>query len=281
MRQKQVLIADDDLESVRVLMFHFKEAGYDYEFLQAPNGQVACRLAKKYLPDLIIMDWEMPVMNGLEAVEELRQNKETRLIPIIIASGAMLEEKHLELALEKGAIDYVRKPLDRNEVLARAHAAMELAEANSRERDLLRELLDQKTRQLSSLALQLAQKNHLLNDLLKEIQEWEKPNATRKRNAIKLIQSNLTLDEDWNRFQMHFEEVHPGFFDYLQRTYPQLTNSDIKLCAYLRMRLENKEIAQLLNISPKGIETARYRLRKRLDLEKPIRLNEFIQGLEY
>ncbi len=277
MAKRQILIADDEPESIQVCIWYFRESGHDYDFLQAPNGEIALRLAQKYKPNLIIMDWDMPVMSGLEAVGALQKDENTKDIPIIIATGTMLHDKHLAEAFKRGAIDYVRKPLNSVELLARAKSAMALAEAHQRERELLQSFLDQKTRQLSSLALQLVQKNKFLNELLRELQDWTRPSPGQVKNAIKLIRQNIELDDDWGRFQRHFEEVHPDFFERLQQQFPQLTASDIKLCAYLRMRLENKEIAQLLNISPKGIETARYRLRKRLALPKEERLSEFIQ----
>lgn len=279
---KQLLIADDEPESIRLSIQYFQEAGYtDYEFLQAPNGEIACNLAEKYQPDLIIMDWQMPVMDGIHAVEQLRSRKATVAIPIIIATGTMLEDEHLSEALGKGAVDYVRKPINRIELIARTTAAIALKDAQERERTLLQSLVDQKSRQLSSMTLHLAQKNELLQSLLQEIKSWKELSADQRKAVQKRIRESLRTDEDWERFQRHFEEVHPGFFDHLQRYYPALKDSDFRLCAYLRMRLENKEIAQLLNISPKGIETARYRLRKRLDLPKEIRLNEFIQQLTF
>lgn len=280
-KHKQLLVVDDEPESIRLSIQYFQEAGYEYEFLQAPNGEIACHLAEKYHPDLIIMDWQMPVLNGMKAVQRLRNHKDTAAIPIIIATGTMLEDEHLSEALQNGAMDYVRKPINRVELIARVTAAMKLAEAQERERRLLQSLVDQKSRQLSSMALHLAQKNELLQSLLQEMKNWTGVKGEELKAARKLIQSNLTADEDWERFQRHFEEVHPGFFDHLQQSYPELKDSDFRLCAYLRMRLENKEIAQLLNISPKGIETARYRLRKRLKLPKDVRLNEFIQQLTF
>ena len=75
---------------------------------------------------------------------------------------------------------------------------------------------------------------------------------------------------------LHFNEVHRGFFDRLKRMYPSLTPKDLKLCAYLKMNLSTKEIATLTNVSIRGVEASRYRLRKKLELDSEINLNEFV-----
>jgi hypothetical protein len=63
--------------------------------------------------------------------------------------------------------------------------------------------------------------------------------------AIRFINANTDIDQDWNKFRLTFEEVHPGFFDRLQRQYPQLTDHDVRLSAYLRINLSSREIAGL------------------------------------
>jgi DNA-binding NarL/FixJ family response regulator len=83
-------------------------------------------------------------------------------------------------------------------------------------------------------------------------------------------------DEDWNRFALYFDEVHNNYLTTLKTKFPQLSNTDLKLCAYLRLNLSSKEIAQLLNISLKGVEVSRYRLRKKLGLATEVNLHDFL-----
>jgi len=97
-----------------------------------------------------------------------------------------------------------------------------------------------------------------------------------------VVQNTLKVDErledDWEKFSYHFDQVHSNFIKRLKQGYPNLTPKDQKLCAYLRMNLTSKEIAPLLNISVRGVEISRYRLRKKLSLNKEENLSEFMMS---
>jgi PAS domain S-box-containing protein len=93
---------------------------------------------------------------------------------------------------------------------------------------------------------------------------------------IEHIDSPLFSAETWDNFRLHFEKLHPGFFERLQTRFPSLTARDRKLCAYLRLELATKEIAVLMNITPESTEISRVRLRKKLKLERKTSLTEFI-----
>jgi FixJ family two-component response regulator len=86
----------------------------------------------------------------------------------------------------------------------------------------------------------------------------------------------MTSDEDWKTFETHFDQAHQDFINRLKSTYPHLTQSDLKLCAYLRLNISSKEIAHLLNISLRGVEVRRYRLRKRINISTEENLYEFL-----
>ena len=90
------------------------------------------------------------------------------------------------------------------------------------------------------------------------------------------IEGNLSSDQDWEHFQQHFDNVHGDFSRRFRAAYPVLSPQDMKLSAYLRMNLSTKEIAHLLNISVRGVEISRYRLRKKLQLERKLNLQEYI-----
>jgi hypothetical protein len=135
--------------------------------------------------------------------------------------------------------------------------------------DLLKEKLTFNQRELASNTLYISQKNELLRDLKTNMQTLGKalPNAAQTvfKNIESVIQNNLYLDSDWERFRIHFEQVHPDFFKNLQTEYPTLTNNEIRLCAYFHLNLSTKEIAALLNIDPASVRTARMRLNKKMN----------------
>jgi DNA-binding CsgD family transcriptional regulator len=113
-----------------------------------------------------------------------------------------------------------------------------------------------------------------LNGLLKKINNEQVTQEFKKLLKI-LVEDNRT-DDTWEHFAHHFDKVHTDFLVVLKNRYPDLTASELRLCAYLRMNLSNKEIAQLINISVRGVEIARYRLRKKLGLAKETNLFEFL-----
>lgn len=144
------------------------------------------------------------------------------------------------------------------------------------------EKLQQKNRELSTSAVHIINKNEVLGNIRKMATEWLKEaDFDRSKNLKKLIREvdlNTDLDEQWEQFKLHFESVHKGFFERLLQHFPKLTPNELKLCAYLRMNLSTKEIAQMLNISPESVTTKRYRLRKKLNLGKDDNLVGFVSG---
>jgi DNA-binding NarL/FixJ family response regulator len=100
---------------------------------------------------------------------------------------------------------------------------------------------------------------------------------SQKINA--LLNTNMNTEEDWKTFLLKFEEKHTGFFKKMKILYPQLTNSDLRLCACLKLNLETKEIASLMNLSVRAVENSRYRLRKKLNILPSQNLNEFFLNM--
>ena len=275
---KCILIADDDPVTIQTISSLFEDAQQSYELLNASNGAMAYQIARQELPDLIIMDWEMPEMTGIEAIDLLRQHPETQHIPIIIATGRKTQSKDLEKALKTGAIDYIRKPFDRIEFLARAQVALRLAESYQREKQLMQTIIEHKNRELSAFAIQVVQKTQVLGDIAQELED-DSLNKKASKAIKRIIRENRQLDNSWEKFKMHFEEVHPDFFTSLSQRFASLSQNEQKLCAYTKMKLSIKEIAQLLSISAKSVEMARYRIKKKLNLVAEENLSNFIQRL--
>ena len=94
--------------------------------------------------------------------------------------------------------------------------------------------------------------------------------------VIKIIDKNLNNTDDWKFFQEAFNNADKDFLKKVKSKHPNLTPNDLKLCAYLRLNLSSKEIAPLLNISPRSVEVKRYRLRKKMDLQHESSLTNYI-----
>ncbi|GAB4425919.1 MAG: transcriptional regulator [Bacteroidia bacterium] len=131
--------------------------------------------------------------------------------------------------------------------------------------------IENKNRALDISTMNLVRKNEILLQLKTQLLHLRRawtgafPDAAH-REIVHLIDQHLESDHDWDTFETHFSHVHERFFKQLKRDYPDLTPGDLRLAAYLRMNLASKEIAPLLNISLRGVENKRYRLRKKLDL---------------
>ena len=161
----------------------------------------------------------------------------------------------------------------RNIILQKEQEVTNLEMARSQlQQEKLTQKLEAKNRELASKALHLLNKNEILTDvttLLDQIDvQHQTANANLVRNAKRTITRNINLDEQWKDFKIHFEKVHAGFFTRLVEEFPNLSQTDLRLCAYLLINLDSKEIAQIANISPDSVRKRKQRLREKLNLTK-------------
>ncbi|MDW7691827.1 hybrid sensor histidine kinase/response regulator [Flammeovirgaceae bacterium SG7u.111] len=119
-----ILLADDEQASLMTNLTFLKELGENHSIIGAPDGEKALELVKLKKPDLVLSDWMMPKMTGMELLSALKSDPETKDIPVIMVT-AMVTSKDLEKAFDEGATDYITKPVDKIELLARARAALQ------------------------------------------------------------------------------------------------------------------------------------------------------------
>ncbi|NSL86294.1 transcriptional regulator [Chitinophaga sp. Mgbs1] len=141
-----------------------------------------------------------------------------------------------------------------------------------------------KNRELATATMNLVQKGKLLSQIreefLQSIRKMGDPSPLPQfKKVLRLFDEAENNEEEWTAFSRHFDEVHNNFLLTLKKQYPELTITDLKLCAFLRLNLTTKEIAQLLGISVRGVETSRYRLRKKLQLSGDTTLHHFLFGI--
>ncbi len=137
---------------------------------------------------------------------------------------------------------------------------------------------------LAASTMNLVVKNEFIETIKEEIKEIRRKgkDVETKRALERMereIDTTLRLQEDWEQFEYHFDKVHGDFLTRIRDEFGDLTPNDQKLCAFLRLNLNTKEIANLMSISLRGAEIARYRLRMKLKLKKGQNLSKFI--LEY
>jgi DNA-binding CsgD family transcriptional regulator len=213
-------------------------------------------LLKTLLPDLVIIlqsfGFSLALVARTRSIQQSLLNKE-------------MEARSLEADLK--ALDFRRQLLEKEN----QQIATEIQLQKNRNDDL-QEKLAINQRELASSTLYIAQKNELLSTLKSQIRDWKKQYPGKGLQDIEsALQNNMHLDADWNKFRIHFEQVHPNFFEELQARHPTLTKNEQRLCAYFHINLSTKEIATLLNIDPASVRRAKTRLLKKMaGKEKPV-----------
>ena len=145
------------------------------------------------------------------------------------------------------------------------------------ENEKLQQDVESKSRELAVSTMSMIKKNQFLSkikDDLKKVSDLHKI-----KNVIKTIDRNLNNEDDWKFFEEAFNNADKEFLKKIKTAHPNLTNNDLKLCAYLRLNLSSKDIAPLLNISLRSVEIKRYRLRKKMDLSHNEGLTDYILSL--
>ena len=133
--QAKILVVDDEEKNVKLMEAILLPRGY--EIVKAYNGEEALQQVAKQMPDLILLDVMMPIMNGFEVCKKLKDDPETRLIPIVIMT-ALGELEDRVRGIEAGADDFLTKPVNRDELLARIQTSLRLKEAVQKKVDKLK-----------------------------------------------------------------------------------------------------------------------------------------------
>lgn len=138
-----------------------------------------------------------------------------------------------------------------------------------------------KKRELADASMHLVEREDALNRVKDELQKLYKRtgNSHDVKTALQLLNGVEKNSSNWEQFASHFNEISNDFLKKLKANHPVLTNADLKVCAYLQLNLSSKEIAQLMNISVRGVEMSRYRIRKKLGLPQEQSLHEFFNSI--
>ncbi len=152
------------------------------------------------------------------------------------------------------------------------------------QRQKLHEDIEHKSRQLTTHALNMMQKNKLLQEVNASIADIVKNSQAGLEENLRILKQQISrsikADDDWEVFKIYFEQINASFFDRLMEINPALTKYDLRLAALIKLNLNIKESASILNLSPNSIKSARYKLRKRLHLQPENDLYEFIRRID-
>ena len=171
----------------------------------------------------------------------------------------------------------------REKLLQKAKQKLELKSFENKQQKLsfknksLKQDIENKNRELALSTMSLIKKNEFLGQIKNELKKT--PVNENISSVVKTIDDNINSSDDWKMFEKAFNNADKKFFKKVKKHHPELTSNDLRLCMFLRMNLNSKDIAPLLNISPRSVEIKRYRLRKKLQLEREINLNEYFINL--
>lgn len=200
---------------------------------------------------------------------------------LIIILAYVLAKRYYRIKLKRHQHHIHEKLQKEKEEFLKQEAIVNEQEIVKIKNEQLQADLASKSRELANSAMNIVYKNELLQKISEEITHLKDSSGKQLadeqlRRIQKVIDEGMNDERDWNIFESSFNEAHENFFKKLKSGHPDLVPNDLKLCAYLRMNMSSKEMASLLNISLRGVEIRRYRLRKKLNLKHDKNLVEFL-----
>lgn len=256
------------------------------------NNQQAFSYLKKYLKAYerqinAFRGQEIPKAKAREAIQRQKElitnmqqdakNAHNRfiiillvLIAVIILAGAVFLYFYQRMKMKRLENRELRTNLEQEMIIKRLNL-------ENFERDI-----KQKDCEISSSVLLLSNKN----DVLQQIRVITKKYSDEGRipyefvdQVNSLVSDSLRGDDEWSRFKIHFDSVHPDFFTKLKKASDELTENDLRLCAYIKIGMRAKDIASMLSVSPASVNTNRYRIRRKLNLSKEDSLDDYIRKI--
>ncbi len=320
MEELPTILIVDDRKYDRIL---YKEylGGSHYQFEELDDGDSIMRHLEDSIPDVIILDWQMPKVNGLEVLKQLKRHNIYQDIPVIVVTG--MDNIHvLQQAFDYGSVDFIQKPVKSEELVSRIQnilnrhqsinnlsshnqALKELNEIIQYQKEQLRDSLEIEEQRFSKVKELLDIKLHeqrlkIQNEELELsylYNEIEQINSTLKNLifqseskgiSLEILQNNLkgiekSLDNILERRKTNNESLiiatEPEFVKKLLNINPSLTALDIQHCTYLKHNISNHEVARIMHIELKSLQTVRYRLKKKLNLDHSISLRAYLSIL--
>ncbi len=216
------------------------------------------RIDRQAKNSLVIGGLGLVFFTALVAVQERkRRNKATEALK---AQKALSDERIRNIELEQQALQ------------------AQLENKRLKEEQFYLEL-EARSQDLTAKTLHIIQKNRLLKDIREQIDQLEKESKMKAEVLEGLsnsIDKGFRFDTEWEHFQDTFNQVHDDFTLRIRSQYPELTDSDIRLCSLIRMGISSKDISTLLGINTDSLRVARYRLKKKLRLRHGLKLKEFL-----
>jgi len=269
-RSGRILVVEDDNCNIQVVKFALED---DYEVIAASNGLDAINMIPEVKPDFILLDWCMPVMDGLETLQHLKRDEVLKTIPVAMLTGSKIETEDLLLAYQYGVVDFIRKPFNMLELKARVKSMLEVSIFYKTE-------IIRREASLTSYAIQLSEVNRFLVETAAKIQESNSKQVSNCDiiNDIKHSFNAKVVNSAMKQFGEHFLNIHKDFDKNLLKAHPNTSPAEMKLATLLRLNLNTKEISAILHQAPDSIRVSRTRLRRKFNLDSDTNLTIYLMG---
>jgi DNA-binding response OmpR family regulator len=282
---KTILVADDDPGNRELVVSTMHGLSEGIKVLSAAHGGQVLEILAKRNVDAVLLDWEMPVKDGYAVLTEMKAHPQWKNIPVLMYTGVMTATTNLVKALEIGAVDFIRKPTEPVELMARVKSVlkqredfmerMRLEKESAEMRSIiLKTEIDSLREQLNSYLIQLARKNEVLINLRERLNNGDTP-----YEAAKHIDSIINLESYWDELFQQFSRLDKHFLSSLNKKHDGLSPHELKFCVLIKAGMGSKDIASLMNVSVAAIEKNRYRIRKKFELTPDDSLEKYILSL--
>jgi DNA-binding response OmpR family regulator/DNA-binding CsgD family transcriptional regulator len=268
-----VLVVDDMPKTASLLALMLQEQ--DMVVHSATTGAEGIEQAIKLIPDLILLDVDLPDVNGFEVCKKLGETKATSTIPVIMITGQMVGQEDAARGFAVGAVDYVLKPFVKDELVARINTHIDLARLKNLYRqqklDARVDSMQQKKLNLNSKALVMESHANVLARIHRELNKVLLSNDMEAKNlrlkkTLFLIQQELQLDVSFTDLEKRFRGVNIHYKQVLLKYCPSLSPKEIQLCMLLRLGYSTKQICRIQGVLAPSIDAYRYRLRLKFKL---------------
>ncbi|WP_411895175.1 tetratricopeptide repeat protein [Winogradskyella sp. A2] len=252
------------------LQNNFKEALSNYELYKKYQDSTLLRNNKSQINELRIIhkteQKEAEIILKEEEIKTLNAKAENdKLSKILYGGGAIAG------VLTSGLLFFgFRQRMKKNKI------------EREKQEEIYKQEIDFKKKELASQTLHLVQKNTFIQELKENLEKIKKSPELFKiefRRLVMLLKKESAEDKDWEVFKSYFSEVHNNFDQKIKSIAGDITEKEIRLASFLRMNLTTKEIASMLNVLPDSVLKSKYRLKKKLALEKDMDLTQFLNSL--
>jgi DNA-binding response OmpR family regulator len=279
---KTILVADDDPGNRELVVSTMHGLADGIKVLSAAHGGQVMEILAKRNVDAVLLDWEMPVKDGYSVLTEMKAHKQWKEIPVLMYTGVMTSTVNLVKALEIGAADFIRKPTEPVELIARIKSVLKQREDFTERMRLEKETAEMRTQlykteidslreQLNNYLIQLARKNEVLINLRERLNSGETFD-----DAAKYIDSLVNMESYWDELFQQFSRLDKNFLSSLNKKHDGLSPTELKFCVLIKSGMGSKDIASLMNVSASAIEKNRYRIRKKFELDPEESLEKYI-----